>query len=265
MNNLRPSDLAKALDIARASITMAVKGGTLVWDENKNIDLSNPINKAWLFKMKDRGKTLDFNRIYATPPGKRGRPRKDGSPPSEEKIKKPKPVQTHKKPVEKPIKESDDDFIFELDDFNTDKPKKEKETKKEYKPAVPPELKEMTKKDDLFIVKQKLEIKKLENQDKKDKLQIAKLEGELLPVDAVENIFLWATSDMAKTYEQDANNMITKLVKMVDGTKEDFIMLKKQAMEDIAMTGMTYKENLMTGIENQIKEYKSVRSRGERK
>jgi|SRR5690554_2754007 len=268
MNNLRPVDLAKALDIARASITMAVKGGTLVWDENKNIDLSHPINKAWVHKMQAKGKTIDFNRIYAKPPGKRGRPRKDGSPPADEKRKR---VESVKK--SEPVYKDEDDFVFELDiesenpvppNKSLPKPKKQKK-KEEYKPAVPPELKEFTEKDDLFLKKQKLEIKKLENQDRKDKLQIAKLEGELLPVDAVEHIFLWATSDMAKTYEQDVNNMITKLVKMVDGTKDDFIMLKKQAMEDISMTGTTYKENLINGLKNQIDEYKSVRARGERR
>lgn len=109
------------------------------------------------------------------------------------------------------------------------------------------------------------EIQKLENSDKLEKLKIAKLEGELLPVDAIEHTFIWCASNFTKTYEQNLDNLINVWNKQLDGKQEDFIEMKKEAMEYLATAGQELKENLLDGLKNEIKEYSEVRSRGERR
>ena len=60
---LKYVDLAKALDLTRAYITMAVKRGNLVVDgEKKIIDIDEPINRLWIEK-KDKN-----NKIYKDDP-----------------------------------------------------------------------------------------------------------------------------------------------------------------------------------------------------
>ena len=117
----------------------------------------------------------------------------------------------------------------------------------------------------LYDAKLKLEIKKLKNQDRLDTLKIAKIEGDLLPVSAVENIFIWAAENFRKTYEQDVDNMINIFIKRLGGEQKDFIEMKKLSMESLAITGQSLKENLLSGLENAITEYSELRGRGERK
>jgi len=61
---LKKSELAKALDLGNASITMAVKNKVLLIDEHGNIDIDKPTNNLWIEKQKAKGKEFDLNRIY---------------------------------------------------------------------------------------------------------------------------------------------------------------------------------------------------------
>lgn len=232
INILKPSELAKALDVSCASITMAVKNGTLDWDSNKCIDITSLKNKTWIEKQKQKGRTFDINRIYNNPDFYKNKL------PSKQTTRIPKTVQI------------EGDASTEIED-----------KKRKGKSAVILD----DDGDDLYSRKLKLEIEKLENTNRKDALQIAKLEGDLLPVECVEKIFLWSVNDMKKTYEQDIDNLINIFNKKLGGTQKDYMEMKKSAMESLSETGNVYKDNLISGLKNQIKEYQEVRGRGERK
>ena len=244
MNNLRPSELARALQISNASVSMAVKNGTLEWDDDKNIDLFLPKNQAWLFKMKSKGKTFDLNRIFE-------KPIKIGRPTVEERKRKEAEIKS------KPLPPPPQPKIIQVQGETSTEIISQK--KKSVKIDID------SGSDDLFTVKQKLEIKKLENTNRKEELQIAKIEGDLLPTDCVEKIFLWAVTDMKKTYEQDIDNIINIFNKILGGSQKHYIEMRKMAIEKLSDTGNVFKENLLNGLENQVREYKQVRGRGERR
>lgn len=266
---LKPVELAKALDIGNANVSMAVKNGTLSCAEDKSIDLSKPMNRAWVDKMLAKGKTFDLNRAYNRPLGKPGRKKRTETTavPVVKQVKVPKPVfkeiqSKQSAPVNREVQPKPTAHVYDETDVEIPEPKT---VQVQRYPQTQLTKGDKSTRDDLFVKKQKLEIKKLENTNKKEALQIAKLEGKLLPVDVVEKIFLWSASDMKKTYEQDVCSLISRLVKNAGGTQDDYISLKKDAMQNISITGETFKENLLTGLENQINEYKEVRGRGERR
>lgn len=62
--NLKRSQLAKALGITNASISMAVNNGMLVSNDDKTIDIEKNVNKIWIEKQIAKGKTFDINRIF---------------------------------------------------------------------------------------------------------------------------------------------------------------------------------------------------------
>lgn len=254
MNNLRPSELARALQVSNASVSMAVKNGTLEWDDDKTIDLSLPKNQAWLFKMKSKGKTFDLNRIFE-------KPIKIGRPTVEERKRKEAEIKSNPVDVvvkeDKPLPPPPQPKIIQVQGETSTEIISQK--KKTVKVDID------SGSDDLFTIKQKLEIKKLENTNRKEELQIAKIEGALLPTDCVEKIFLWAVTDMKKTYEQDIDNIINIFNKILGGSQKHYIEMRKMAMEKLSDTGNIFKENLLNGLENQVREYKQVRGRGERR
>lgn len=64
--NLKRSQLAKALGVTNASISMAIKNGMLVSNDDKTIDIEKNVNKIWIEKQIAKGKTFDINRIFGS-------------------------------------------------------------------------------------------------------------------------------------------------------------------------------------------------------
>ena len=216
---LKPAQVAKRLNMSRPAITYAIRNGRLKLDNNRLIDLNDPLNLEFVEQR------MREDRI---------------------KIEKPKPVPKPK--IEIPEIEDDDD-------------EPEKETKQES--DAEKTAKQMSA--DLYEEKLKLEIERLKNQNKIELLKIAKLEGELIPVSAVETVFLWAADNFKKTFENDVDGMINVFLMILGGDQSKFIEMKKQALAKISETGDTLKQNLIEGLENAIETYKEVRGRGERK
>lgn len=228
-NLLKTNDFAKALGVNSGIITLAKKAGHIIHNDEGIYDILHPKNKFWIDGQVAKGKTFDIGRILNA----KFIPKE----PKHAKILKPSPPTLETTIIEK------------------QKPDKRKKTPNH---DVDSEV------SSLYDAKLKLEIKKLKNQDKLDELKIAKIEGQLLPVVSVENIFLWAAENFRKTYEQDVDNMINIFIKRLGGMQKDFIEMKKLAMESLAITGQSLKENLLSGLENAITEYSEVRGRGER-
>lgn len=225
-NLLNTSQLALALGVNKGIIALAKKAGHIKHDKKKLYDILDPKNKFWIDGQIAKGKIFDINRILNS----------KFEPKTEPVVKPPMPT------------------IQELKIDGRSKRRK----------AISEDSEEASESSGLYDAKLKLEIKKLKNQDKLDELKIAKIEGQLLPVVSVEGIFLWAAENFRKTYEQDVDNMINIFIKRLGGEQKDFIEMKKLAMESLAITGQSLKENLSSGLENAITEYSEVRGRGER-
>lgn len=228
-NLLNSCNLAKALGVNSGIITLAKKAGHIVHDLDGMYNILDPKNKFWIDGQIAKGKTFDIGRIINS----KFLPKEP---------KKPKTVVIKDEP----------------------KPKTDGRRKPRMQTHTPTDSEEASEVSGLYDAKLKLEIKKLKNQDKLDELKIAKIEGQLLPVVSVEGIFLWAAENFRKTYEQDVDNMINIFIKRLGGEQKDFIEMKKLAMESLAMTGQSLKENMLSGLENAITEYSEVRGRGER-
>jgi hypothetical protein len=226
-NLLSGANLALALGVNKAIISLAKKAGHINHNSDGLYDIINQKNKFWIDGQISKGKVFDIGRVI----NKQFEPKKIKEKPfivEDTSIEQPTKRSKHKQEVEE--NEVDDNVSGSLQKS-----------------------------------KLKLEIKKLKNNDRLETLKIAKIEGELLPVNSVENIFLWAAENFRKTYEQDMDNMINIFIKKLGGQQKDFIEMKKLAMESLSITGNSLKENLIDGLKNAIGEYSDVRGRGERK
>jgi hypothetical protein len=274
-NFLNTTELSIAMGINKGLISMAVKGNNLIRSEEGLYDIELESNRFWIKKQAGNGYNFDFNRVVAHRANKTvkvvqiGRPKK---PPINAVV--PKPPKERKVVV---IKETLEDRISQESQLSQTSPK----TKKQAVKAIVSSggrIKRENEGDSVnnqFLVKDEndclreeklqLEIENLRNRDRLEKLKIAKLEGELLPVDAVKTIFIWAVEEFKKTYEQDCDNIANIFIKILEGEQSHFIEIKKMLMEAQFQIGITYKESLLIGLKNQILEYSDVRSRGERK
>jgi hypothetical protein len=63
INRLKPLELAKALNINPANISMAIKRGKLI-KESGMIDLEEYINRMWVEDLKAKGQRFDYNNIF---------------------------------------------------------------------------------------------------------------------------------------------------------------------------------------------------------
>ncbi len=148
--------------------------------------------------------------------------------------------------------------IFEKD-LKTNKP--EKKTKE--KQAVENKSRIDSDTYNLALQEKKLKVKKLKNEDRLATLKIQKMEGELLPVDAAREIFVWCIETFYNTFNQETNN-IGQIYASISGMKhEKIIELKKQINESLIQAKKEAKENMIKGLDGKVNEYKEVRGRGE--
>lgn len=238
---LKCSDFAKALGINRALITIARDKGHLVMDSEGLYDYNNPKNAFWIKGQTLKGKVWDIGRISAM---------KFNTPAPEKK-------RTVKIQYESVAVKKDTSIVQQPKGGNTiddDIDQEEDNQKRMAKFSA-----------DLQEQKIKAEIIKLKNHNILEELKIGKVEGSLLPVSAVETLFIWAVRDFQKTYEQETDSLANIYIKNLGGNQNDFISVKKELMAKLSFIGETYKENLLSGLENAVAEYSEVRSRGERK
>ena len=158
-------------------------------------------------------------------------------------------------------------------DSGIQKPKKEIKKSPE-KIKIQPSISEKQKPDDkddkeitgnIFYQKTKWEVQRLKNQDKLNKIQIAKLEGQLIPVDAATEVFLWAAETLKKNYERYVENQIGIYIQILGGEQSQYVDLRKKLLFSLQQAGENAKLHILNGVENIIKEYSEVRNRGEKK
>lgn len=246
---LKTIEFALALNVSSASIAMALKNEKLVREKDKTYDIENPINLLWINNMVAKGKEFDLSKVYKkqsdkmTMPETRGRKKKGYIKPPP--IKKVTPIK--KTPiVSKAVVEQQEEEPLPPEMTSVEKPPK--------------------KNTDTYVEKKrKLELKKLQNQIKIDDLKIKKIEGTLIPYEAVKTVFLYAVETIDNTYNQEVDALANIFIKRLDGTHGQFIELKETLSEKLIAIKEQAKEDLLQGIKGIQAEYQEVRGRGERK
>ena len=242
---LRQVEFAAALGVTSASIAMALRNKKLIRREDKTYDIDDPTNQLWIRDQIALGKNFEMTKVYEkrsnqkynriTPPGKKRQVYK-----LKEVVVEPKPKPEPKKtePTKKP------------------KPKPKPKTEKRY----------FTTSDEEYIQKKRaLDLKQAQNRVKLDELKIKKIEGALIPFDAVKSVFMYAVETFRSTYMQEVDALTNIYIKILGGDQVQYAELQKDLQEKINAIQKQVKSDLMQGIDSIQKEYSEVRSRGERK
>lgn len=237
--NLKYSELARALGISNASVTMAIKNGTLIKNKNeKTINIDATINKLWIEHQIIKGRTFDINRIY---------------------IKKPiiKDISLKKEVIQK----------------TKTKTKTESKIKNKKKSNTVEELKILEEDGEGILVRiRKVELKQKEATLKKTgkdillaELKIQKQQGQLIPFDAAKSVFLYAIESMRNIYLQETRGVANIFVQITGADHNKFIQLQKDLSEKIEDIQKSVKDELIINLDKIVEEYKEVRGRGESK
>lgn len=223
MNKLTFRELSKLLGVGPATINVNVNRGKLIHTEEiddngkirKYIDILNPLNKLWLDEQKEKGKDIDYNRLYDKPTKK-------------------SPIIKEPKEVKKEVKKETKDPKIVTSDVDL----------KKYEQAK---------------LKYDLELEKLEAEIKLKNIEIEKKEGRLVPVDAVESIFIFALTEMHKLYTREVENLAS-----IYNKKDKINEIRKALLESLSEIGNEAKEILKAGLIGIVEEYQEVRGRGEK-
>jgi len=115
------------------------------------------------------------------------------------------------------------------------------------------------------LEKTKLEIKRLKNQDKLDQLKIQKMKGVLIPFTAASDVFMFAIESYRTTFLQGVKSISNVFAQRLGANHSQFVEIQEKLSESVKFITEEAKANIITGLENVVKEYQEVRSRGEKK
>lgn len=242
----KTAELAAALGMQNASISMALKNGKLIRGEDKTYDLELPENKEWVNEMIVRGKVFDISKAYEKENRVKTRKAKQEANKKDKEI-----IQAVKKIKNKKV-------AAKIAPVKKVKPKAEPEQLTIPTPAE-------TKDDNYYKKKRALELRKVKNQVILDELKIQKIKGLLIPYDAVKTVFLFAAETFRSTYLQEVDALSNVFIKRLGGTHDNFVELQKALQEKINDIQKQVKDDLLQGLSGIQAEYKEVRGRGERK
>jgi hypothetical protein len=150
--------------------------------------------------------------------------------------------------------------------FNSKKPeKKEEKISKEIEQEDNIIIKKSTNNYGIALEKTKLEIKRLKNQDKLDRLKIQKMQGLLIPTDAAKDVFIFSETTIVTTFKQHLKGLLDIIQNRSNMNHAQYIELNKELDQEIDIIHAVAKENILSGLDGVVKEYQEVRGRGESK
>jgi len=118
---------------------------------------------------------------------------------------------------------------------------------------------------DLQKKKARLEIKNLQNKDKLDKLKIEKMEGALIPTDAVIHLIAHIVPTVTAQHKQNIDKILNLLKQRLDIGNKIYVELQKELYNTANDLNAEIKQELINSIDNIVDDYREVRGRGERK
>lgn len=219
-------EFSRAMGVNKGIVTMNVKRGNIEADEvNKTIDPAIPKNKIWIEKQAANGHEWNLNNVF-------------GGKDKTEKVKKEK---------------------GESKQEGKDKEDKEEKKEEGY-------LDEYTNRMRELEYQRKLQDKKRRDQEIKLKdIEIEKKNGQLVPVDATQKIFVYSIETLRKSYEQGIKAIINIYAARFEIADDQQIQIDKDIHDLINELMVQSKKDLISGLDTVISEYSEVRGRGERK
>ena len=80
-------------------------------------------------------------------------------------------------------------------------------------------------------------------------MQNFKLEGKLIPFDAVQTVFLYSNELSRSTYLQEVNSLANIFVERLGGSHNHFIELQKELTDKVNEIHKLTKESLLSGLD----------------
>ena len=113
--------------------------------------------------------------------------------------------------------------------------------------------------------KKKWEIEKLKQSTRKEKLQVEKLSGNLLPIDETSHVLNFVVSNFTGSVRSHVTSFLSLIVKELGGTDEDYKKYMDQFDEGMVEFAENAIEEIASGLDGVVEQYQEVRGRGERK
>jgi hypothetical protein len=117
----------------------------------------------------------------------------------------------------------------------------------------------------LEIKKRQLDIDRLKKTIRLDEIRVAKAEGSLIPYDAAQNLFMYAVETFRTSYMQEVKSLANLFVQKLGGSQRHFVEIQKEIGLIVEASHKEARENVITGLQGIVNEYKEVRNRGEKK
>ena len=113
--------------------------------------------------------------------------------------------------------------------------------------------------------KLELDLERAEASLKLDQLKIEKMQGLLIPTDAVRTMNIFVVETIRTTFIQELDSIANIYCQILGATKDQFIEIRRNMAERVQVIMEDAKENLSTGTNGIVEDYREVRGRGESK
>jgi hypothetical protein len=110
-----------------------------------------------------------------------------------------------------------------------------------------------------------VDLERAEEQLKLDKLKVRKMEGHLIPVDAVQHMNIFIIETIRSRFNQEIESLANIYVGILGATHEQFTEIRKKNAEIVQGIMSQAQDDLKNGTAGAVNEYKEVRGRGESK
>jgi hypothetical protein len=233
-------DFADMCGVGANYINTYVGRGQVISLPDKRIDTENPINLLFKKKMiANRNKPIREKRI----------------------IEKKK--ESIKEEIQKELEKQTEQLYKNVVEPVLEVTKKESKQSKKERDEINAKSAEIV---DWDLRKKKADALKAEQQAEKERLNVEKLMGSLMPVDLVEQIIRVNVQDIFKTFEGELVNLASIYCDILaGGDREKLAEVIKEMREKLTFIIEKTSATALSEVENAVEEYAEVRSRGERK
>lgn len=108
---------------------------------------------------------------------------------------------------------------------------------------------------ELSIRKAEAEVLIKERQAEKSRIEIEKMQGILVPTDAVRTVFIFSVEAMRSTFIQELNSLANIFSQKTDLNQDQLIELRKDLADDVRRIMEDVRTNLISGIDGVVKEW----------
>jgi len=105
----------------------------------------------------------------------------------------------------------------------------------------------------------KLEVEKLEKENRLKEIQIQKAQGLLIPFEAASEVFIYAIESYRKTFLQGVKSISNIYASQLGADHNKFIEIQKKISEQVQIITEDAKANIISGLDGVVREYSEVK------